>query len=249
MNCARAATRTVSRGIASVFHCRVAFDSTLDCLFPRLCVRCGRPGAFICVSCERTLVRIEPPVCPVCGRPQSSSVLCPSCAAHTPPITGIRSVFRLEGAIRQAIHELKYNNLRALAPLLAGYLAEGFSSMEFAPDTITPVPLHKARERRRGYNQSRLLAEALSRRTDLPIDTGMVSRVRNTDSQVQSRDAQTRSLNVSGAFACEDVNLKGRNILLVDDVCTTGATLLSCAEALRHAGALHVWGLTVAREI
>ncbi len=121
--------------------------------------------------------------------------------------------------------------------------------MEFAPDTITPVPLHKARERRRGYNQSRLLAEALSRRTDLPIDTGMVSRVRNTDSQVQSRDAQTRSLNVAGAFACEDVNLKGRNILLVDDVCTTGATLLSCAEALRHAGALHVWGLTVAREI
>ena len=224
-------------------------DSALDCLFPRVCVGCGRPGGFLCASCRQTVVRIEPPTCPLCGRPQSSDVLCPSCASRRPAIDGIRSVFRLEGAIRHAVHELKYNNLRAIAPMLAHHLHMCLKESGLEPDTIVPVPLHRTRERRRGYNQSFLLARALSHDTGLPVKSQLLTRTRNTESQVGSRSARTRSLNVAGAFHCPDDAATGTSILLIDDVCTTGATLEDCARALRTAGASRVWGLTVAREI
>ena len=232
----------------SVFRPGVVLNSALDVLFPRLCVRCGRPGAFLCSTCEATAVRIEPPVCPVCGTPRASESLCPSCASHTKSISSIRSVFRLEGVIRRAIHELKYNNLRAIAPTLAAYLTSYVASADYNPDLIVPVPLHSSRQRHRGYNQSELIAAALARGTGISLDSNTLTRRRKTTSQVGSRTAHERLLNVEGAFSCKG-DMRGKHILLVDDVCTTGATLESCAVALRREGAVHVWGLTVAREI
>jgi competence protein ComFC len=176
-------------------------------------------------------------------------MLCPTCAARQPAIAGIRSVFRLEGAIRQAIHELKYNNLRAIAPVLAAYLGPTLQESGFEPDTIVPVPLHRSRERRRGYNQSQLLAAALCGATGIAPRTRALARVRNAGSQVGSRSATARADNVADAFVCADESLTGKKVLLVDDVCTTGATLESCAQALRRAGVSQVWGLTVAREV
>lgn len=198
--------------------------------------------------CEAALVRIEPPVCPICGTPRPSESLCPSCASRTFSISTIRSVFRLEGAIRRAIHELKYNNLRAIAPTLSGYLARYMAETDCNPDLIVAVPLHSSRQRHRGYNQSALLAAGLARDTGIPLNCHALTRTRRTDSQVGSRTARARAVNVEGAFFCEG-DVRGRRILLVDDVCTTGATLESCAAALKREGAVHVWGLTVAREI
>ncbi len=234
--------------MASVFRPGVVLSSVLDVLFPRLCVRCGRPGSFLCPTCEAALVRIEPPVCPVCGTPRPSESLCPSCASRTVSISSIRSVFRLEGAIRRAIHELKYNNLRAIAPTLSAYLAHYVEGTGHNADLIVPVPLHSSRQRQRGYNQSELLASALARDTGIPLNSNALTRTRKTASQVGSHTAHARLLNVEGAFSCRDA-VRNRRILLVDDVCTTGATMESCAAALRREGAVNVWGLTVAREI
>lgn len=133
--------------------------------------------------------------------------------------------------------------------MLAGYLRDCLTSSGFEPEVVVPVPLHIARERHRGYNQSRLLAARLSECTGVQLNDRTLMRVKNTGTQVGSRTARVRALNVTDAFACRDSSVAGRNVLLVDDVCTTGATLDACAHALQQAGATRVWGLTVAREI
>ncbi|MFC2048467.1 double zinc ribbon domain-containing protein [Chloroflexota bacterium] len=91
----------------------------LNLLFPKWCVGCGKVGSFICHSCLISLPRVMPPLCPKCGSPQASDILCPSCVSWQAEIDGIRSPFRFDGVIRQAIYQLKYRNLRALAVPLA----------------------------------------------------------------------------------------------------------------------------------
>jgi competence protein ComFC len=164
-------------------------------------------------------------------------------------ISVIRSPLRFEGAARRAIHELKYHNLRAIAPTLAAYLVRTLRDTGYKPDLIVPVPLHPARARRRGYNQSLLLAREVGRATCTPVSSDALARVREGTSQVHTTSVEARRQNVSGAFACNDASVSGRRILVVDDVCTTGATLESCAATLRSAGAIDVQGLTVAREV
>jgi ComF family protein len=116
------------------------------------------------------------------------------------------------------------------------------------PTTIlVAVPLHPKRARQRGYNQSDLLAQELSHLIGLPIASGSLVRVRHTPSQV-SLGAEARRGNVQGAFHCKNSVYQGKGVLLVDDVCTTGATLNACAVALKGAEAASVWGLTFSRE-
>ena len=94
----------------------------LDLLFPQWCIGCGREGNYICDNCLQSLSRILPPICPRCGKPQSDGMLCPACDDENTGIDGIRSPFVFNGVIRQAVHELKYRNLRALAIPMAGLL-------------------------------------------------------------------------------------------------------------------------------
>ena len=223
---------------------------TLDCLFPQSCIGCGRPGSYFCARCETQLPWIFPPLCPRCGRPQASAILCPVCAQTASALSVIRSPLRFEGAARRAIHELKYHNLRAIAPTLAAYLVRTLQDTGYEPDIIVPVPLHSRRARRRGYNQSLLLAREVGRETCTPVSADALSRVREGTSQVHTANVEERRQNVSGAFVCSsDASVSGRRILVIDDVCTTGATLESCAVTLRRAGAIDVQGLTVAREV
>jgi ComF family protein len=112
---------------------------------------------------------------------------------------------------------------------------------------IVPVPLHSHRLRDRGYNQSELLAEQLGSAMGMRVAADVLLRVRSTIPQVGLRSDQRRK-NVKGAFRCAGTALKGLDVLLVDDVCTTGATLEACSVALQEAGAGHVWGLVLARE-
>jgi len=115
-------------------------------------------------------------------------------------------------------------------------------------DILVPVPLSPRRRRVRGYNQSALLARELARRLGLPVDDKTLARVRSTASQAETANAEARKLNVKGAFQCKGGALQGKEVLLLDDVATTGATLSACAQALRDAGAASVWALTFARE-
>jgi ComF family protein len=163
-------------------------------------------------------------------------------------IDGIRSVFLYQGTVRQAILQLKYKHLKTMATPLAQLLAEFLSSHPLKGDVLIPVPLHPRRLRERGYNQASLLALELGKLISLPVVEDTLVRVRDAVPQARTGSAIERRRNVQDAFACHK-GLEGRQILLVDDVCTTGATLDACASALKAAGATSVWALTLAREM
>jgi ComF family protein len=220
----------------------------LDLLFPRWCVGCGREGDFICPSCLRSLPRIMPPLCPRCGLPQSSDNLCPSCLGGQAEIDGIRAPFRFDGVVRQAVHQLKYRNLRALAGLLAQLLNDYLLANPVPGEVLVPVPLHPKRLRERGYNQSRLLAGELGKLAGLPVVDDCLVRERHSLPQARTASVGERRGNVAGAFACRR-RLEGGQVILIDDVATSGATLDACARALKETGAASVWGLVLAREI
>ena len=221
----------------------------LNLLFPQWCVGCGKEGDFICSSCRRSLPRIMPPLCPRCGRPQSSGILCPACVSWQAEIDGIRSPFRFEGVMRQAIHQLKYRNLRALAVPLAKLLQDYLTTSHVPGEALVPVPLHQKRLRQRGYNQSRLLAQELGKLINLPVVDDCLIRLRHAPPQARTSTVEERRSNVADAFTCRNRRLRGKQVLLVDDVSTSGATLDACAAALKTAGASSVWGLALAREI
>lgn len=223
--------------------------AALDLLFPRWCVGCGGGGSFLCASCQLSLPRITPPVCPRCGRPQAHSQLCAGCAEWSAAIDGIRSPFRFEGAVRQAVHQLKYRNLRGLARPLAGLLSDYTSASPLSGDVLVPVPLHGRRLRERGYNQSALLARELGGMLRLPVIDDCLVRLRHNSPQARTSSVEERRSNVLGVFACRDDRLRERQVVLIDDVATSGATLDACAAALKDSGAASVWALVLAREV
>jgi ComF family protein len=173
---------------------------------------------------------------------------CPSCRRWKLDIDGIRSPFAFQGVLRQAIHRFKYGGFKALARPLAELLARNLESRPLLAEVLVPVPLHPLRLRDRGYNQSGLLVRELGRLTGLPVEEGTLFRQRNSPAQVRTPDSEERRSNVSDAFGCRNDGLRGRRVLIIDDVCTTGATLNSCAIALKTVGTASVWGLALARE-
>ena len=189
-----------------------------------------------------------PPLCPRCGRPQSSGVLCPSCVSWQAEIDGIRSPFRFDGVMRQAIYQLKYRNLRALAVPLAKLLQDYLTTSHVPGEALVPVPLHQKRLRQRGYNQSCLLAQELGKLVNLPVIDDCLVRLRHTPPQARTSTVDERRSNAAGAFTCRDHRLQDKQVLLVDDVSTSGATLNACAAAIKATGASSVWGLALARE-
>jgi len=151
--------------------------------------------------------------------------------------------------IRQAIHQLKYQNLRALASPLANLLQDYLIANPLPAEVLVPVPLHRKRLRERGYNQSGLLARELSKLIDLPLVEDCLIRQQHTAPQARAPNVAERQSNVDGAFACRDQRLHNKQVLLIDDVSTSGATLNACAAELKVAGARAAWGLVMAREI
>lgn len=223
--------------------------AALDIFFPQYCVGCGKEGLFICDTCLDTLPYLEHPFCPLCGLPHANAGLCRNCLDWKADIDGIRSPFKFEGVIRTAIHQLKYNNLRAIAPTLAHLMSKYVLENVIDINLIIPVPLHKKRLRDRGYNQSYLLAKELSKLMDVQLDDTSLSRERYVLPQARTHSVEERRANVSNVFTCRAQNVSGKKILLIDDVATSGATMNACAAVLKSAGAIHVWGLALAREI
>ncbi len=224
-------------------------EMAFNLLFPRRCVGCGKEGDFICRFCRSSLPRGMPPLCPRCGRPQSSGILCSGCVSWQAEIDGIRSPFRFDGVIRQAIYQLKYKNLRALTSSLAELLNDYLIVNPLPGEVLVPVPLHRKRLRERGYNQSSLLVRALGKLTNLLVVDDCLFRQRYAPPQARTSTVGERHSNVADAFACRDQRLRDKQVLLIDDVATSGATLNACAVALKAAGATSVWGLVLAREI
>ncbi len=218
----------------------------LDLLFPSRCIACRRTGVSLCPDCRATISFIRPPLCARCGSPASAAVAsCHVCRSHPPRLERLRSVAYHEGVVREAIHGLKYQGRVDLVAPLAGLLVEHFKLSSIEADVIAAVPLAPARERERGYNQAELLARALAASTGHPYVQGLV-RTRETADQV-GKNAAERHANVRGAFRADAGAFAKKRVLLIDDVCTTGATLDACAVALQAQGVQKVYGLTVAR--
>ena len=220
----------------------------LDLLFPQQCIGCGREGEYFCRQCLDLLPYITGPVCVKCGKPQLITEICSHCADWDSTIDGIRAPFVFDGVIRRAVHELKYRNLRSLTPTMARFLYEYYQANRVPGDVIVPVPLHKKRLRERGYNHSTLLAKELGKLTGISVNTDTLLRTSYNTPQARTANVEERRKNVAGAFVCRDTSLKGKNVILIDDVITSGATLDACSSALKTAGAGSVWGLTVATE-
>jgi ComF family protein len=157
----------------------------------------------------------------------------------------MRAALRYEEPTSQIIHRFKYEGYFALGEPLAGLMVAGWPAWEQPPDLLLPIPLHPRRRRRRGYNQSELLARPLGRDLSIQVDTTILARVRHTLPQVGLGPDERRH-NVSGAFAASPA-VQGRHVLLIDDVLTTGATLSAAAEAALRSGAASVSAYCLAR--
>ena len=226
-------------------------DRVLEVLFPETCPSCNGPSQSHRTApfCRRCWAGIQPyrgPSCRTCGLPLPSSYAdrCGECIADPPEYRTHQSFGLYDGTLREAIHRLKYGKLRRLAPPLADFL---FSMEVPGVDYIVPVPLHPSRLKQREFNQAGLVARHLSRRTGTPLDLLSLEKVKNTPPQVGLPRRQ-RLANERRAFRlCNDSPLRGRRVLLVDDVATTGATLRACARALAEGGATLIHAVTLAR--
>ena len=222
----------------------------LDLVLPPRCINCQAANSWLCEECLQKISFIDGPVCECCGTPLSgvAPTACRQCK-HNPLqfIAGIRSAAFFENnPIRPAIHLLKYRNHKAIAAILGQILVDACQKYGIKADVVVPVPLHAARFRERGYNQSELLAREVGALLNLPVNTSSLQRIRHTKSQM-TLGATERHQNVVDAFACRDQALSGQIILLIDDVCTTGSTLDACAYALKQRQVTSVWGVTLAK--
>jgi ComF family protein len=227
-------------------HWRSYWDQFLALVLPPRCVGCRRLGVSLCPECISRFPRVEAPFCARCGGTAATDGLCARCSTLPLQIDCIRSVVYFEGTLREVVHLFKYNDRTILAEPMGDLMAAYWKQNPMEVDVVVPVPLHAARLRERGYNQAALLAHEMARRVGLAVDDGVLIRQRATASQIDL-DVRQRRENVRAAFRCSSDRLAGKRVLLVDDVCTTGATLEACSVALSEGGARSVQALTLAR--
>lgn len=219
-----------------------------DWLYPPECAGCGQSGWRFCPSCMSQLRIIEEPYCPICGTPGEPGKDCLECKEHPPRFDKLRSWGVFADPLREALHSLKYKKNLGVAEVLAEPLIKILQKEKWDFDLIIPIPMSRSHLRQRGYNQAHAIARPIALRLDKPIDSRSVTRVRETSSQVDLSPHE-RYANLKDAFSANPAKLNGRKVLLVDDVATTGATLNSCAGALRNAGVTEVFCITVAKAL
>jgi ComF family protein len=231
---------------------------TLDALLPPRCLDCGlivdQPG-LLCLACWRKVELLASPWCGRCGDPlphdMGPGAICASCAARPPEFDRARAVMRYGEASRRLVLRFKHADRTDATPAFGRWMARAGAELLADADLIAPVPLHRWRLLLRRYNQAALLAHALGHETGRTVVPDLLVRRRWTPSQGRKNRAQ-RFDNVSGAFrlrASRRELVRGRRVLLVDDVLTTGATVEACARALKRAGASAVDVLTLARVV
>ena len=249
----------------------VLAESLFATLFPADCRICGKPLIRIsrlpvCQACLDSMHPIPGGLCSVCGERlvsryayQGDHVVprCGLCQRFDPPFAKAAAYGSYESGLRELIHMLKYQQVRPAATVLGRMLTEVIAGFEpswaDARLVVIPVPLFAAKLRQRGFNQAELIARAALRllpsRERYTLEKGVLERSRDTQSQTGLTPHQRRQ-NLRGAFRVKDRDkISGREILLVDDVFTTGATASECARMLRRAGASRVWVATVARTL
>jgi competence protein ComFC len=220
----------------------------LDWLYPPHCGGCGKLYSRWCQNCQGQVQLIQETVCEICGERLDAPGRCPDCRVTPPPFTALRSWAVYAGPVRNAILNLKYQGDISLGEILARPLVELVDRLGWKFDLLTPVPTSLARKKRRGYNQASILALPLALGCAVNYRPHSLIKIKNTPSQVGLTAVQRRE-NVRQAFQACPKLVRGKAVLVVDDVTTSGATMRACAEALLGAGARQVYGLTLARAV
>lgn len=222
--------------------------SLLDLLFPKKCVSCGKLGSYICSACFGKVEFIDKPICPVCQRQAVGGKTHPGCLAPL-GIDGLIVACRYRGSVKLAIQKVKYKWIWDIERVFVQFLVNCLWKFDFpAGAKLVPVPLYIKRKRWRGFNQAEILAKAFAEQFGVDC-CDCVIRTRETKTQVGLTRVD-RKKNVRGAFginpALDNKIVRGADFILVDDVYTSGATIMECAKALKRAGAKSVWGMAVA---
>ncbi|MFH1857620.1 MAG: ComF family protein [Candidatus Omnitrophota bacterium] len=228
----------------------------LDLVYPESCALCEKWTApeeerGLCASCESRILENVPPFCPTCGSPYQkteAAPCCGSCDGKEFSYDRLWYTAPYEGVLREALHKLKYEGRKPVAGVLAKRLTffakQHLQEVRF--HAVVPVPLTWQKERERQFNQAALLAKPLAQSFGVALSCGNLLRIRATLPQVELSKPR-RFENVRGAFRARHPSYyRGKNLLLVDDVVTTGATVSACAKTLREAGAEHLYVLTLA---
>lgn len=230
--------------------------SLLDTVFPIFCLGCGSEGAWLCDTCRQTITPINKPTCPAC-RMTPGHQTCSACKEQT-ALDGLVVSTGYDLPLTQTLlHTLKYGFAEEIARSLAEVVVTAVrridrqtrhAMLDSQPvPVLVPVPLHPRRYRERGFNQSELLASRIGATAQLPMAPGLLARQRYTTPQARLKRHE-RLANLSGAFSAPDhFKIRGKNVILIDDVATTLATLNECAKVLKAAGSTCVWGLVIAR--
>ncbi|MDD5730628.1 MAG: ComF family protein [Candidatus Omnitrophica bacterium] len=228
-------------------------------MYPKTCLSCEKllrheaKDSFVCPQCRGKIKKNLPPFCQSCGRQLEkrgfSKNICPLCQKKKLHFDRAFSPCIYEGTVKELIHGFKYKNKdylgQTLSKLMAEYIDEYLLPFDYL-DLVIPVPLHKTKLREREFNQAQILGGFLAQRYSIKLDGEILVRHRNTRTQTELPDCQ-RQANVRGSFSvCRKQALKGKNILLIDDVLTTGATASEAAFALKEAGANIVFVCTLA---
>jgi ComF family protein len=235
---------------------RGAVRGLVDIVLPVRCLKCGVPVAetgTLCPSCWGNLAFITAPLCACCGLPFAFAApgdsRCAACIATPPPFARARAALVYDEGSRGLILAFKHGDRTDLAPVFGRWLARAGAELLPGADLLVPVPLHRWRLFRRRYNQAAMLAYAVARESPVRVVPDLLLRHRATPSQ-GGLGRRGRARNVAGAFSLHRRarrQAEGRNVLLIDDVHTTGATLAECAKLLHRAGAARVEVLTLAR--
>ena len=236
------------------------WQNIINLILPPRCILCGAilsEHNGLCAECFNKIQFVSEPMCTRCGRPfmtetehfSSIKQLCGSCLKEKRPLFITRRFsFVYDDNSKNLILSFKFLDKTSYAEVLARLLYRaGADIWEQKPDLLMPVPIHRWRLLKRRYNQSALLVKYLAKQTSIETDYMTLKRIRHTIPQVQL-SASARRHNLKHAFAINDTNaVKGRKIVLVDDVETTGSTLRECANVLKKAGAKEIYALTLAR--
>ncbi len=225
---------------------RKLYQSFLDTFFPPKCVICGEEGHLICKKCANEIIPLRVQVCPVCKQKSLHGATCPSCKNRT-NLDGliVWASYSQNPNLNQTITKSKYVGYKQTLKILGNLLVRRLNQEHVGKVVFVPVPLHWRRKWVRGFNQAEVLLDSVQ---DKNLIQNILIRTKNTIPQVKVASREARLNNLKNVFLCEE-DLSGREeiFVIVDDVCSTGATLEDCARALKKAGAKKVYGLVLAR--
>ncbi len=219
----------------------------LDLVYPPRCPFCDQvtdAEERICPECKKKLHPVQEPVCMKCGKPLSDSrrEFCWDCGRKKHYFSQGKALWVYEKAVTESIYRFKYRNRREYGRVYAAEMADRYGAWikSHRIQAVVPIPLHKKRRQKRGYNQAEILAKELGRILDIPVYTDLLVRVRNTKPQKTLNDAERKN-NLKKAFKTTKSSVQLQYILVVDDIYTTGSTLDAAAMALSEAGVLEAY--------